>query len=103
VKVSTTDLKVTWINGGREPQYPPNPAFPNGRDVDYTGTAGGGCLVQLPYPAKGCGSYLIECNECPVRYTVTTTGRHDDPRSVRLPCWNHTGGLAILELRGCSS
>jgi hypothetical protein len=83
------DHAVTWSGGGDEPRVPPNPAFPNGRDVDFTGTDGGGCLVQLPYPAKGCGTYRIVCDECRADYGVTTTGRSDDPRSVKLPCWRH--------------
>jgi hypothetical protein len=93
------DHKVTLL--GRE--YPPHPDFPNGQEIDFTGTDGGGCLVRLPYPAKGFGYYLIECGECTARYVVTTAGRNDDPRSVRLPCWMHTGGLAILELKGGAS
>jgi hypothetical protein len=95
------DFTVTWIDRGGE--YPPNPAFPNGQDVDFTGEAGGGCLVQLAYPAKGFGYYLIRCGECTSAYVVTTAGRFDDPRSARIPCWMHTGGLAILESKGGAS
>lgn len=80
------DKKITWIDGEREPQCPPNPAYPRGIDLDLSGGRSLRCTVPLPYPAKRCGHYLIECPLCGIRVGVTTAGRPDDPRSVRIPC-----------------
>lgn len=77
--------KIDWIDRGREPQNPPNPAYPNGVDID-AGFGVPACKVELPYPAKRCGYYLIECSECGMRVGCTTAGRADDPRSIAIPC-----------------
>lgn len=77
--------QVTWIDSGREPTQPANPKFPKGMTVDFS-KGGPSCYLKLPYPAKRCGAYLIQCNECKVSILVTTAGRADDPRSIRLPC-----------------
>jgi hypothetical protein len=81
-------LRVTWLDAGREPQQPPNPAYPHGIDVDMTTgrVRGPSCRTALPYPARRIGSYVIECDRCRRRFAVTTAGRPDDPRSVILPC-----------------
>ena len=44
------------------------------------------CLVMLPYPAKRIGYFDIECTGCGLRVAISTAGRRDDPRSVRLAC-----------------
>jgi hypothetical protein len=78
---------IEWRDSGREPRCAPDPAFPAGKDVDYAGeSALNACLVPLPYPAKRCGIYIVECKRCGLRAGVTTAGRADDPRLVRLPC-----------------
>ena len=81
-------FKVQWLDRGREPQCAPDPNFPNGKDVDASEAAPGEptCKAELPYPAKRCGVYVIECETCGVRVGVTTAGRPDDPRSARFPC-----------------
>lgn len=80
-----TTHNVHWIDSGREPQCPPNPAYPDGVDLDpIPGQIG--CKVDLPYPAKRCGIYTVTCDVCGVRVQITTAGRADDPRSVRMPC-----------------
>lgn len=95
--------RVTWHDRGREPECPPNPAFPNGATVDFayseTGAApvqpfdaplapieAATCQVALPYPATRCGTYVIECAACGQRVGCTTAGRPDDPRLARLAC-----------------
>ena len=83
---------VKWIDRGREPQCPTNPAYPQGVDLDATNGATTYCTVMLPYPAKRCGFYDIECNACGFITLVTTAGRPDDPRSVRLACRLRSGG-----------
>lgn len=80
---------VTWIDYGREPKHPPDPAYPHGKDVrhfEFGSKAGRACTVKLPYPAKRCGAYLIQCEGCGVNALVTTAGRPDDPRSVQILC-----------------
>jgi hypothetical protein len=79
-------MKVEWHDAGREPQCAPNPAHPNGIDVDASGGAPAICETALPYPAKRCGQYLVECETCGQRVIVTTAGRPDDPRSVKIAC-----------------
>ena len=81
-------LKVRWLDRGREPQCAPNPAHPKGIDVDMTDGAAKTCFTDLPYPAKRCGLYVIECETCGLRVAVTTAGRPDDPRSAKLGCKN---------------
>lgn len=80
------DLRVRWIDRGREPQCAPDPDFPHGIDVDASGGADRACTVALPYPAKRCGFWDIDCRVCGARVTLTTASRRDDPRSVRLGC-----------------
>ena len=72
---------VDWLDSGREPLCNPNPDYPDGKDVGE-----GPCKVELPYPAKRCGLYLVFCLACGNLTGVTTAGRSDDPRSVRLQC-----------------
>lgn len=82
--------KIKWIDRGREPQCPPNPAFPNGTNTDISMGAQKACTIDLPYPAKRCGLYAIECEACGLTLAVTTAGRPDDPRSVRVACKRET-------------
>jgi hypothetical protein len=84
-------LVVTWLDAKREPQNPADPRYPDGIDIDMTSGATKWCNTALPYPAKRCGSYLIECRICRMTVVVTTAGRADDPRSVKIACkqrWN---------------
>ena len=80
------DLQVEWIDRGREPQCPPNPDYPDGIDVDGTKAGEKSCYTALPYPAKRCGYYKVSCPTCGLVVAVTTAGRPDDPRSVKVPC-----------------
>ncbi len=83
-------FKLTWEDHGREPQCPPNPAYPDGIDVDAS-FGKTSCIARLPYPAKRCGLYVVECEICGIRVGITTAGRPDDPRSVKVPCNLMTG------------
>ncbi len=78
--------KVNWIDRGREPKCPPNPDYPNGIDADASFGAEKSCRVELPYPAKRCGLYHVTCEACGLTVGITTAGRPDDPRSLRMPC-----------------
>lgn len=82
-------IKVKWIDAHKEPRCKPNPEYPNGIDVDLTLKSerlAQTCVTTLPYPAPRIGAYLLECNVCGFKAYITTAGRPDDPRSVRLPC-----------------
>ena len=78
--------RVKWIDAKREPQCPPNPSYPDGIDIDASAGATPSCTVALPYPAKRCGRYEVRCKACGYVAVVTTAGRTDDPKSIRLPC-----------------
>lgn len=82
-------FSVLWYDSGLEPRVRFNPAHPDGIDVDGSGGASKTCKVDLPYPAARCGTYQIRCRECGLSVGVTTAGRIDDPRSVKLPCHIH--------------
>lgn len=79
-------LKSTWIDRYREPQCKPNPAFPLGQDIDLTGGAEKFCSRTFSWPAKRCGYWYVECSECGTNALITTAGRPDDPRSVKIAC-----------------
>jgi hypothetical protein len=78
-------MKVTWVDSGREPQCAPDPAYPAGKDLDLS-DGQRSCVAMLPYPAKRCGYYVVECPKCGLSIACTTAGRADDPRSLRMPC-----------------
>jgi len=80
-------LKVQWIDRGLEPKSPPNPEYPNGIDLSMvTDPDAKTCSTRLPYPAKRIGYFVVECDICGLHTAVTTAGRPDDPRSLRVPC-----------------
>lgn len=79
-------MSVEWIDHKREPQCQPNPAYPDGIDLDCSKGAAKTCTVGLPYPAKRCGVYVVKCKKCGLTVAATTAGRPDDPRSIKMPC-----------------
>jgi hypothetical protein len=81
-----SDFDVEWVDGNREPVCAPDPAYPNGIDVDFTAGRAPACRVSLPYPAQRCGFYMLKCRVCALTMILTTAGRADDPRSVTIPC-----------------
>ena len=86
------DKAVAWFDHKRAPSCPANPAYPAGIDVDASAGAAAACAVNLPYPAKRCGLYVVRCGTCGQRTAVTTAGRRDDPRSVKIACRLVKGG-----------
>jgi len=87
---SPAKFKIDWIDSGREPQCAPNPDFPTGIDINIARLENAleapSCFTLLPYPAKRCGYFYVECETCGTNAVITTAGRRDDPRSVRIPC-----------------
>lgn len=79
-------LSVKWIDHGREPQCKPNPAHPSGIDIDMSEGQAATCETALPYPAKRCGVFMVHCDVCGLSAVITTAGRPDDPRSVKVGC-----------------
>jgi hypothetical protein len=80
---------IEWIDKHREPTEPPNPAYPNGTGYDLALTAKHRCRVLLPHPASRCGIWLALCTRCSYSVAVSTAGRPDDPKTLRLPCKPH--------------
>lgn len=81
-----TKLRVTWVDSGREPTQRPDPAHPDGIDLDLSKGQAKYCETDLPYPAKRIGAFLIRCQICGLSAWITTAGRADDPRSIKLAC-----------------
>jgi hypothetical protein len=82
-------FKIEWLDRFREPQHPPDASFPNGKPITLKEEAKKlirFCTAQLPYPAKRCGLYIVECTKCKLRIGVTTAGRPDDPPYVEMAC-----------------
>jgi hypothetical protein len=80
------NLRVVFFGDGRKAQSPSNPRYPNGMDIDVSGGKLPRCSVDLPYPAKEVGRFLVSCRICGSQSVVTAAGRPDDPRSVKIPC-----------------
>lgn len=82
-------FRIIWRDWGREPQVPANPDYPKGIDLDISSPGAKTCQTPLPYPARRCGVYIVSCSVCGLNVGVTTAGRPDDPRSVRVTCKPH--------------
>lgn len=80
-----SQFKIEFTNRRGPPRVAPDPAYPNGKDVDLS-EGGATCATGIPYPAEERGVWLVECTRCGLRVGITAAGRPDDPRSARLPC-----------------
>lgn len=79
-------LKVKWVDSGFWATLDPNPDHLKGIDMDVSRGSSVTCETKLPYPAQRCGFYEVTCEVCGLRVAVTTAGRADDPRSVKVAC-----------------
>ena len=80
-------IDVYFIDAGHRSDERPDPAFPTGRRVNIDGPLPTAlCCYNLPYPAPRCGTYVVECLECPVRHEIPVNGRSDDPYIITMPC-----------------
>lgn len=80
---------VEWLDSGREPECEPNPDYPEGKVIGIPPAGAEGspvCVVDLPYPAKRIGAYIVTCSKCGWRVAITTAGRVDDPKRLILEC-----------------
>jgi hypothetical protein len=79
---------ISWIDGGRPPRVAPNPAYPDGKDIDASDGKLPRCMTPIPYPTghKNIGQWLVECEVCGAKTIVTAASRPDDPRSLTIPC-----------------
>lgn len=84
--MTNENLHVVWIDSGFEPTCKPDPKYPHGVDLDLSKGQVRSCQTELAYPAKRCGHFMISCSACGIAAAVTTAGRPDDPRSVKLAC-----------------
>jgi hypothetical protein len=81
-----SNIKVYFLSGKRQAKCPSDPAYPHGIDVDMSNGAMVACLGYLPYPAECCGVLMVRCAKCGANAAITTAGRADDPRTVKLAC-----------------
>jgi hypothetical protein len=84
-----TNLRIEWVDVGREPTVEADPDYPDGIDMDFRINREAGvkfCQTALPHPTRRCGYYVVRCVSCGLRVLVTTAGRADDPRSVKITC-----------------
>lgn len=79
-------MRIEWHDSYREPQCKPDANYPLGKDLDASFGADASCAAPLPYPAKRCGYFTVVCPTCFASIAVTTAGRADDPRSVKIAC-----------------
>jgi len=88
------NLSVAWIDRGVQANSAPDPRYPNGIDLDCSNGAAVTCETSLAYPAPRCGYFLVRCKTCGLEALITTAGRPDDPRSVKLACKIKTEAVA---------
>lgn len=81
-------LRVDFVTKGEEPQQQPNPAYPNGIDIDVSDGRRPACSVALPKVAT-VGYFVVACPTCGKTGMLTAAGRPDDPRSYKMNCNVH--------------
>lgn len=79
-------MKVTFLDKGGRPRGAPNPAYPDGMDVDASGGASLTCTAHIECPAPCMGLAVVECDRCGLRVALTVAMRPDDPRSLKVAC-----------------
>jgi hypothetical protein len=91
LKEAKNQFEILWVDSGVMPQCPPRPEYPDGVDIDASRGQFLACVTPLDYPAPRVGYYQIKCRICGRNLAVTTAGRPDDPRSIKVPCAPMTG------------
>jgi hypothetical protein len=77
---------VDWVDLHRSSDAPADPAFPAGSPIDVALDALRACRIELPWPAERCGIWLVTCQKCGLYIRLKTTGKADDPNSLRVAC-----------------
>jgi hypothetical protein len=85
-RCAMSEHSIKWIDGGREPLGPSDPAHQHGINLDLAHGQIKTCTVELPYPAPRCGYFSVQCLTCRVSVSVVANGRADDPRMVMIAC-----------------
>jgi hypothetical protein len=97
-------LRVEWrerhVRSRREAPAPAaspvQDAYPGGIDVDLAMGGGAHCSAVLPQHPGKPGLYDIRCTRCGLSLALTSGGRSNDPRAVRVPCgWGRTDAVEI--------
>jgi hypothetical protein len=83
------DIEVEFLSHNRKAKVAPNPAYPDGMEIDLSKGATVACFADLPYPAECCGILFVRCRKCGANAAITAAGRADDPRRVKLACRSH--------------
>jgi hypothetical protein len=81
-----SDIQIEFLSHHRKAKNAPNPKYPDGVNLDLTNGAKVACFADLPYPAQCCGILFVRCRKCGANAAITTAGRLDDPRTVKLAC-----------------
>ena len=82
----TAGLTAKWYPGGRAPEGEADPTYPDGQDINLDPGKAPACRTKLEYPARGVGSWRVDCQRCGAVAALFAAGRTDDPRSVRIGC-----------------
>lgn len=82
----SVQFEIKFLSHHRKPKCAPNPAFPDGMDVDLTQGAKVACLANVPYPAECCGIWIVKCSKCGFTAAITAADRPDDVRTAAIPC-----------------
>lgn len=83
---NSAQFEIRFQTRGLQPQCLPDLRFPDGVTLDVTDGKEPSCTVELPYPAKCIGAWLIVCRKCGQSVACTAAGRFDDPRTLKMPC-----------------
>jgi hypothetical protein len=78
-------LRVEFLDRRTLPQCAPNPAYPDGVDVNLSDGRKPACRVDLPKVAT-VGLFRVTCRRCGQSAVVTAAGRAEDPRSFTIAC-----------------
>lgn len=81
-------LEVQWFDRGFVATKPADPRYPIGMDIVEPSfdPEQPSCSTALKWPAPRCGHHVVLCDTCGKSITVTTAGRLDDPRSLKINC-----------------
>ena len=78
---------IEFVASGRgKARCPADPNYPEGISVDISKGGQESCTVDIPYPAKECGHFVVRCQLCKFSAALTAAGRADDRVRLKMPC-----------------